>query len=294
MIGPAIAGLVSMIFIPAYGWRSVLLLAFIPLLLLPVLYFSMPESIRFLAQKGRFDEAILVIRRIEKAAGVLPSAWTKASFAVTAARSAGIRQLFSSKLMTMTLLIWLVYFCNLMVIYALTTWLPTLLIAAGISRIGSYGYTALNHLGGAIGAAVLGFLLDRLGRKKGLVSAYVLAAITLYIFGYLTGSPIGLIVFGTAAGFFVNGAQSAQHAVTAEIYPTSMRSTGVGWALTMGRFGAVCGPLLGGKLQKEGFSFNQYFAIFAVPCILCAILVCFYRVNVKGETLEAVEERIRN
>jgi pentatricopeptide repeat protein len=276
-----------------YGWRSVLLLAYLPLLLLPVLYYGMPESIRFLAQKGRFEEAIRVIRRMEKAAGVLPSEWTKASFAVSAAPRVGIRQLLASKLMTMTLLIWVVYFCNLMVIYALTTWLPTLLISAGVSRVGSYGYTSLNHLGGAAGAAVLGFILDRLGRKKGLASAYVLAGIALYIFGYLTGSPTGLVIFGAAAGFFVNGAQSAQHAVTAEIYPTSMRSTGVGWALTIGRFGAVCGPLLGGKLQKEGFTFSQYFAIFAIPCILCALFVCFYRVNVKGESLEDVQQRIK-
>ena len=95
-----------------------------------------------------------------------------------------------------------------------------------------------------------------------------------------------------AAGFFVNGVQSAQHTVTGEIYPTFVRSTGVGWALTMGRFGAVCGPLLGGFLQSKGFSFEQYFNTFAVPCLLCAILVCFYRVNVKGETLEVVEKRL--
>ncbi len=292
MIGPALAGYISMIFVPMYGWRVVLLFAYLPLLFLPILYFFMPESIRFLAQKGRFDEAIKVLRRIERAADKPPVHWTKESFVLPVIESAGIKQLFATKLAVMTLLIWLVYFFNLLVIYGLTTWLPTLLVGAGISLIKSYGYTALNHIGGAVGTVVVGIMMDRFGRKSALVSAYICSAITLYMFGHLLHSPVGLYVVGAATGFFIIGAQSAQHAVTAEIYPTFVRSTGVGWALTMGRFGAICGPLLGGFLQSEGFPFEQYFAVFAVPCLLCAILVYFYRVNVKGEALEIVEEEL--
>ncbi len=294
MIGPAIAGLLSMQLVPMLGWRIVFLLAYVPLLFLPALYLFMPESMRFLAQKGRFDDAIRILRRIEHAAGAPPMQWTRASFAISSVPGGvSIRQLFASKLAVMTLLVWLVYFCNLLVIYGLTTWLPTLLVAAGISTVKSYGYTSLNHIGGAIGAIVIGFVMDRFGRKPGLVFSYVLAAITVWLFGLLTGSPAGLYILGAAAGFFVNGAQSAQHAVAGEIYPTVVRSTGVGWALTMGRFGAVCGPLLGGFLQQKGFSFSQYFTIFAIPCVLCAVFVCFYRVNVKGEALETLEARIR-
>jgi MFS transporter, AAHS family, benzoate transport protein len=295
MLGPALAGFVSMIFVPLYGWRIVLLFAYIPLIFLPALYFFMPESIRFLAQKGRIHEAIQVLRRIERAASVSPIQWKEASFAFSSSQTGvSIRHLFSSKLAIMTLLVWLVYFCNLMVIYGLTTWLPTLLVAQGISLVKSYGYTSLNHLGGAAGAIVVGIVIDRFGRKPGLIASYLLAAVALWLFGQVAGYPVGLYVLGAATGFFVNGAQSAQHAVTGEVYPTSMRSTGVGWALTMGRFGAVCAPLLGGFLQSAGFSFSQYFAIFAIPCVLCGTLVCFYRVNVKGETLETVEAKIRN
>jgi len=292
MIGPALAGFLSMMLVPVYGWRLMLLFAFIPILFLPVLYVYLPESIRFLAQKGRFEDAIGILRRMERAAGAAPVRWAKESFVVASAKSAGVRQLFASKLAVTTLLIWMVYFCNLLVIYGLTTWLPTLLVAAGIPPVKSYGYTSLNHIGGAAGAVVIGVLMDRFGRKPSLIFSYIFAAITLWLFGLLTGSPMGLVLFGAAAGFFVNGAQSAQHAVTGEFYPTFVRSTGVGWALTMGRFGAICGPLLGGFLQARGFSIDQYFGLFAVPCILCAILVCFYRINVKGETLEGVEKKL--
>jgi MFS family permease len=289
MIGPAIAGLISIFLIPAYGWRVVLLFSLMPLAFIPVLYFLLPESVRFLAQKERYDRAINELRRVEKAAGVPPVNWTKESFALPIAQTASMKHLFTKKLAIMTILIWLVYFFNLLVVHGLTTWLPTLLVKSGVSLVKSYGYALLNHIGGAFGAICLGAAMDRFGRKSALVSAYVLAGITVWLFGLLTGSPIALYVVGTAAGFFVIGGQAAQHAVTAEIYPTFVRSTGVGSALTMGRFGAVCGPLLGGILQTEGFSFSQYFIIFAIPCFLCAAFVLFYRVNVKGEALETVQ-----
>src|SRR5208337_39942 len=159
-------------------------------------------------------------------------------------RKAGVKRLFSSKLAVMTILIWLVYFFNNIAIYGLIIWLPTLLSKTGI---------------------FLGMVLDRFGRKGGLAFAYVLAAVVSWLFGQATGSPVALYLLSMVTGFFVIGGQSAQHAVTGEIYPTFVRSTGVGWALTMGRFGAVCGPLLGGLLQSAGFSFSQYFALLAIP-----------------------------
>jgi MFS transporter, AAHS family, benzoate transport protein len=293
MIGPALAGLISIIFIPAYGWRIVLFFALIPLLFIPVLYLFMPESIRFLAEKGRYDKAIEVVRRMERAAKITPREWTKESFSLPVVHTGGgVKQLFTTKLAVMTILIWFVYFFNLLCIYGLTSWLPTLLVKSGISMVKSYGYTLLNHLGGAIGAIVIGAVMDRLGRKSALGFSYIFAGIIVWTFGLLTGSPTALYIVGALTGFFVIGSQGAQHAVTGEIYPTYIRSTGVGWALTMGRFGAVCGPLVGGALQSMGFSFSQYFAIFSVPCFLCAIFVFLYRINVKGEALETVEMKL--
>jgi MFS family permease len=133
---------------------------------------------------------------------------------------------------------------------------------------------------------------DRFGRKWGLVSAYVMGAIASWLFGLAAGSSIALYTLAFAAGFFGGGVQSAQHAVTGETYPTFMRSTGVGWSLTMGRFGAICGPLYGGFLQSAGVSFSQFFALTAAPYFICAIVVLFYRVNVRGDALETVEAEL--
>ena len=134
--------------------------------------------------------------------------------------------------------------------------------------------------------------LDRFGRKWGLASAYVVAAVVSWLFGLAAGSPVALYIVSMATRFLHGGGQSAQHAVTGEIYPTFMRSTGVGWALTMGRFGAICGPLFGGFLQSAGFSFSQYFCLDCRSSSRLRDPRALLRVNVKGEALETVEAEL--
>jgi len=290
MLGPAIAGTCSMLFIPSYGWRIVLFFALLPLIIIPFLYYFLPESVRFLAQKGRYDKAISVLRRMEKAARVAPTEWTEENFALPAIeRKASVNQLFTSKLAVMTILVWLTYFFSFFAGYATLTWVPTLLHKAGFSLVRSYAYATVNNFAGVLGSVLLGMAADRFGRKWGLASAYMVVAVVAWLFGQAAGIPAALYILALATGFFGGGVTSVQHAVSGEIYPTFMRSTGVGWALTMGRFGAVCGPLFGGLLQSAGFSFSQFFGLTAVPYLVCAILVLFYRVNVKGEALETVE-----
>jgi len=293
MLGPVVAGLCSIAFIPSYGWRMVLFFALLPLIFAPVLWYFLPESVRFLGRKGRYDGAIGVLRRMEKAAHVAPTSWTAESFALPAVeKKVSVKQLFTSKLAVMTILVWLSYFFSFFAGYSVLTWLPTLLMKADFPMVRSYAYALMNNFAGILGSILLGMAADRFGRKWGLVSAYVMGAIASWLFGLAAGSSIALYTLAFAAGFFGGGVQSAQHAVTGETYPTFMRSTGVGWSLTMGRFGAICGPLYGGFLQSAGVSFSQFFALTAAPYFICAIVVLFYRVNVRGDALETVEAEL--
>jgi len=290
--GWAVAALVAMIFIPLFGWRVVLLFGFLPVLFLPVLKWLLPESVRFLAGKGRYDEAIGELRRVEKGAGVAPIEWTTESFAIPSAPAGGgIGQLFTSKLAAMTILVWLTYFFNLLIVHGLSIWLPSLLVKAGFSIVRSYSYGLIQAMGASVGGLFLGLLMDRFGRKSALVMTYLLGGIAVWLFGVVSNN-IALYIAGAATGVFIIGAQIAQHVVSGEIYPTHVRSTGVGWALTVGRFGSIVGPLLGGVLQMAGLSFSQYFIVFAIPCFICMVLVMFYRVNVKGEDLETVAVKL--
>jgi MFS family permease len=158
--GWAVAALVAMIFIPLFGWRIVLLMGFLPILFLPVLKWLLPESIRFLAGKGRYDEAISELRKVEKGARVTP---------IECAQPSGsIGQLFTSKLAVMTILVWLTYFFNLLIVYGLATWLPSLLVKAGFSIVRSYSYGLIQAMGASVGGLFLGLLMDRFGRKSAL------------------------------------------------------------------------------------------------------------------------------
>jgi benzoate transport len=293
MLGPVVAGLCSMAFIPSYGWRIMLFFALLPLIFVPFLCYFLPESVRYLGRKGHYDKAISVLRRMEKAAHVAPTPWTEESFILPAVeKKVSVKQLFTSKLAVMTILVWLSYFFSFFAGYSVLTWLPTLLMKAGFPMVRSYGFALMNNFAGILGSIFLGMAADRFGRKWGLASAYAMAAIASWLFGLAAWSYVALYVVAFASGFFGGGAQSAQHAVTGETYPTFMRSTGVGWSLTMGRFGAILGPLYGGVLQAVGVSFSQFFALTAAPFLVCAVIILFYRVNVRGDTLETVEAKL--
>jgi len=191
----------------------------------------------------------------------------------------------------MTILIWATYFCNLLVVYGLATWLPSLLVKSGFSMVKSYSFGFVQALGASVGGFLLGYLMDRFGRKSGLIVAYLAGGVAIWLFGIVTGN-ISLYLVGAATGVFVIGAQIAQHVVSGEVYPTHVRSTGVGWALTVGRLGSIVGPLLGGYMQMWGLTFSQYFVVFAIPSFLCAALVIMYQVNVKREGLEIIHVKL--
>lgn len=291
-LGWAVAALVAMIAIPVMGWRVVLLFGFLPVLILPLLKGALPESVRFLASKGRHEEAIREMRRMEKAAGLSPVYWPKDAFQMGPELSHGsLKELFTPGFSFMTLLIWITYFLNLLVVYGLATWLPSLLVKAGFSLVKSYSFGMVQAVGASLGGFFLGWMMDRFGRKSALTFAYFAGGGVIALFG-MVSSNAALYLAGAATGVFVIGAQIAQHVVTGELYPTNIRSTGVGCALTAGRLGSIAGPLLGGALQMAGFTFTQYFLVFAVPSFLCAGLVMLYRINVKNEGLETVHERL--
>lgn len=294
-LGWAVAGFMAMLIIPSFGWRPLLLLGLLPILFIPVIALYLPESVRFLAGQNRFEEAISNMRKIEKMAGVTPRNWAPEDFSGAAApaveEKGNFKGLFGKGLLGMTLLVWGTYFFNLLVIYGLSSWLPSLLVKSGFSLVKSYSYGIVQSIGATVGGFILGWVMDKFGRKAGLSLFYILGGFTLLVFGFAT-SNIALLLAGFGTGIFIIGTQIAQHVITGEIYPTHARSTGVGWALTIGRLGSIVGPLLGGVLQMGNFSFGQYFIVFAIPCFLCGFLVLLYKVNVKGEGLEIINEKI--
>lgn len=286
--GWVLAALAAIGVIPSLGWRPVFLMGAFPIVMIPVLMRYMPESVRFLANKKRYDEAVRELRRIEKITGQQAHDWQPGHFAVTEAKYSGtIRDLFTPGLVRMTLLISGTYFFNLIVVYGLASWLPSLLVQKGFSLVKSYNYGMVQAVAASVGAFCIGTLLDIFGRKKTLIAGYLIGAVSLVLFGYATSGPV-LMAAGAGAGFFIIGTQTTLHVINGETYPTHIRSTGVGFTYTFGRIGSFAAPLIGGALLAAEVRFSTYFVIFAIPAVLCACCVAGYKTAVKGQSLERV------
>ncbi len=272
-VGAALGGLIAAALIPAFGWRSIFLIGGIaPLILAPFLAFRLPESVRFLALTGRTDARVgeLLMR-------IAPSAALPAGtrFGVHEAKLAGlpVAHLFTEGRAWATLVLWVVFFMSLLDLYLLSNWLPTVLndLGASVSMAAAVG--AMLQVGGIVGTFILGQFIDRFSFRA-LSLTYLFAAFAVAAVGF-SGQSIALAVLAIfCAGFCIVGGQIASNALAATYYPTTMRSSGVGWALGIGRIGSIVGPLIGGIMLARHVGAETLFLAAAVPA-LCASLAAF-------------------
>jgi AAHS family 4-hydroxybenzoate transporter-like MFS transporter len=269
-VGAALGGLIAAALIPAFGWRSMFLIGGIaPLLLVPFLALRLPESIRFLALTGRADARVA-----EMLTWIAPSARfpSEARFGVHEEKLAGlpVAHLFSEGRAWATLVFWVVFFMSLLDIYLLSNWLPTVLndLGASVSMAAAVG--AMLQVGGVIGTFTLGQFIDRFSFRA-LSLTYLLGSVAVAAVGF-SGQSIVLAALAIfCAGFCIVGGQIASNALAATYYPTMVRSTGVGWALGIGRIGSIVGPLIGGIMFARHVGAESLFLAAALPA-LCASL----------------------
>jgi len=266
-IGSALGGLASAHLVGEYGWRSVLLIGgILPLLLVPVMLWRLPESVRYLVLENRgLDRVRKTLQRIapdEKLDDV--------RFVVSHAKPTGfpVGHLFKRDLVFGTLMLWLAFFMSLLIIYLLSSWLPTLIKSTGVSLKTASLVTTMFQVGGTLGAIALGWLMDRFNPHYVLATSYTLAGVFIAAIGSLTGTPalIGLVVF--AAGFFISGSQVGANALSASFYPTDCRATGVAWANGVGRIGSVVGSMGGAAMLALNLPLTTVFLIVGAPALI--------------------------
>jgi AAHS family 4-hydroxybenzoate transporter-like MFS transporter len=273
-LGMACGGFVSAKLIPAMGWHSLLMLGgILPLLLAVVLVFWLPESARFLVVRNRGVERI---RKVLAPISPLEVAGAR-NFSVPEQKTVGSRNVlkvvFSGTYSAGTLLLWLTYFMGLVIVYLLTSWLPTLMRDSGASMEQSAFIGALFQFGGVLSAVGVGWAMDRFNPHKVIGVAYFLAGIFAWLVGQSLGNVAVLATLVLLAGMCINGAQSAMPSLGARFYPTQGRATGVSWMLGIGRFGAILGAWAGATLLGLGWNFEQVLTALVVPAALAAIAV---------------------
>lgn len=290
-VGWMLAALVGYLVVPASddGWRWALVIGAAPALYAIVVRRGLPESVRFLVQRGRTAEAERVVRSFEESAGVTHGPATRATHAspaapaggepaATAADPAGAsvptgpRALWAPALRRRTAAAWGVWFFVNFSYYGAFTWLPSLLVADGYTLLQSFRYTLLITLAQLPGYAVAAVLVERWGRRPTLASFLLGSAVAAGLLG-TAGTPAGVVGAGMLLSFFNLGAWGALYAVTPEIYPTALRATGAGWAAGFGRIASIVAPLCVPPLLLAGGS-PVVFAVFAGAFVLagaCAL-----------------------
>ena len=270
-LGAAFGGFLAAWMIPAFGWRSVLMLGgATPLLLAVLLLIALPESVRYrVAHAHSVDKIRATLSRIGR------SAANAASFVMTEQAHAvpgksGIRLVLSREYIVGSVMLWLTYFMGLVIFYASINWMPILLKEAGLSAHRATLISALFPLGG-VGAVLCGVLMDRFNPNRIIAACYALTAVTVYCIGHAVGNISLLIVVVFAAGVLMNTAQSSMPALAAAFYPTQGRGTGVAWMLGIGRFGGIAGSFLVAELTRQHFTFEGIFAVVAVPGVVACI-----------------------
>lgn len=269
-VGAALGGLLAAALIPQFGWRSVFVVGGLaPLLLVPILLLRLPESVRFLALTGRAHE------RVAQLLGLINPKVTFApgtQFIVHEPGLAGIPvlHLFRDGRTPVTLLLWVVFFMSLLDLYFLSNWLPTVLndLGASVSEAAAIG--SMLQVGGVVGTFALGSIIDRFSFRA-LALVYFVAVFAVGAIGQLGHSVVFVTLAIFATGFCIVGGQIAANALAATYYPTSVRATGVGWALGIGRVGSIVGPLVGGALLTAKWSTGSVFIAAATAALFAAL-----------------------
>src|ERR1700719_1274417 len=279
-VGAALGGLLAAALIPHFGWRSVFIIGGVaPLLLAPILALRLPESVRFLALTGHANQRVAELLGLINPKAAFASA---TQFVVHEPHLPGIPvlHLFREGRTLVTLLLWAVFFMSLLDIYFLSNWLPTVLndLSASVSEAAAIG--SMLQVGGVVGTFALGSIIDRFSFRA-LALLYFIAVFAVGAIGELGHNAFLIWVAVFASGFCVVGGQIAANALAAGFYPTSVRASGVGWALGIGRVGSIVGPLVGGVLLTMKWSTESVFMA-AAAAALCAALAAFSLSRIAG------------
>lgn len=289
--GYAIGGMTSALLgawlVPQFGWKIMFYIAIIPLVALPLIWKFLPESLMYLTNKKEIEQTRTIVQKIS------PSQQLNGDTEfvlneVTKGDEAPVKALFQQGRMFSTFMFWIAFFMCLLMVYALGSWLPKLMIQAGYSLGASMIFLFALNIGGMIGAIGGGALADRFHIKKVVTIMFICGAAALILLGF--NSPqIVLNTLIAVAGAATIGSQILLYTFVAQYYPSTVRSTGMGWASGIGRIGAIVGPVLTGALLTMNLPHQMNFFAIAIPGVIAALAIFMVNLKTSVEAKAAVE-----
>ncbi|MDY6537242.1 aromatic acid/H+ symport family MFS transporter [Acinetobacter faecalis] len=284
-VGGVMAALLGSWFTPSFGWEIMFFIAGIPLFLLPVIWKYLPESLTFIVKENKQEEARKIVRKLAPNVTVKEDT-TFELYKVDVPEAANVASLFRRGRATNTLLFWVAFFTCLLTMYALSSWLPKLMMAAGYSMDNSLMFMMIMNVGAVVGIVGGGILADRFHLKPVLMFLGIMGAIVMSLMGFQSNQFL-LYILVFFAGAASIGSQMLLYSYVAQFYPLAVRSTGIGWSSAIGRMGAIVGPILIGGLLGMNLPAHFNFIAVGLPVLITAIAVALIMHDDEPEKIAA-------
>nr|WP_174506632.1 MFS transporter [Acinetobacter sp. Marseille-Q1620] len=273
-MGGIMAALLGAWLTPGFGWKIMFFIAGIPLLFIPILWKFLPESLTFLVKAQQVGKAQTIIQHLVPEEKVTSN--TQLVLDEVRVPDASVAALFQQGRGMGTVLFWVCFFMCLLMVYALGSWLPKLMMAAGYSMGSSLMFLMSLNIGAVIGTAGGGILADRFHLKPVIISTLIIGALALVGLGFNSPQPVIYLLVALAGAASI-GCSILLYSYVAQYYPLAVRSTGLGWASGIGRVGAIVGPIVIGFLLGMDLPHKMNFIAVAIPAIIAAIAVVLIR-----------------
>lgn len=264
--GGALVPLIALILGPEFDWRTIFWVGGVfPVLVGVVMIFLLPESAAYAAM------------RVQRAAAGIQD------------RRSVATALFGAGRALPTLLLWSVFLMTLLVLYLLLNWLPFLMSGMGFTPGQAAKVSFAFTVGGGFGALALGVMMDRLGSRITFIVTYLAMAVAIFLLAQQDYPLFAVLLIAFAVGFFVIGSQFMLYGITPTYYPLEVRATGIGWAIAIGRIGAVIGPLFAGKMLEAGIA-PQDIILAVLPAIVIALVAAIALIVLGPNSTQEVSE----
>ena len=271
----------------SFGWEIMFFIAGIPLFLLPIIWKFLPESLSFIVKENRQAEARAIVQRMAPEVAVTEKTiFTLPQEAVPEA--ANVVSLFRRGRAMNTILFWIAFFTCLLTMYALSSWLPKLMMAAGYSMDNSLMFMMVMNIGAVVGIVGGGILADRFHLKPVLMFLGIMGAIVMSLMGFQSNQFL-LYILVFLAGAASIGSQMLLYSYVAQFYPLAVRSTGIGWSSAIGRMGAIVGPILIGGLLGMNLPPHFNFIAVGLPVLITAIAVALIMHDTDADKVDESE-----